>query len=154
MLNNNFRKLHHVCIVVHDIEKTISYYESIGIGPWKDYPPLTQFTDLNVPNVEAFGQAIYKWIDLDNIQIQLLQPSKLDNQQRRFLETHGEGVFHLGFEVPDCDAGEAAAKAEGMSVLMSGRRPDRSGFTYFDTAGEAGGVVLEIRASPPGHPKS
>jgi len=149
MANANFSKLHHVCIVVHDIEKTIKYYESIGIGPWNDYPPLTQFTDLNVPNVEAFGQAIYKWIDLDNIQIQLCQPSKLDNQQRRFLDKHGEGVFHLGFEVPDCDAGEVAAKAEGMSVLMSGRRPDRSGFTYFDTAKEAGGVVLEIRASPP-----
>jgi len=149
MVSQNFKKIHHVCIVVNDIEKTMAYYESVGIGPWKDYPPLSQFTEVNVPNVEAFNQAVYKYIDLENIQIQLCQPSKLDNQQRRFLDKHGEGVFHLGFEVPDCDAGEAAAKAEGMSVLMSGRRPDRSGFTYFDTAQEAGGVVLEIRASPP-----
>ena len=35
-----FDKAHHVCIVVHDIEKTVAYYESVGIGPWIGYPPL------------------------------------------------------------------------------------------------------------------
>jgi len=58
-------------------------------------------------------------------------------------------VFHLGFEVPDCDQSEAEARAAGIPVLMRGRRPDRSGFTYFDTAANAGGVVLEIRKSVP-----
>ncbi|CAN7358437.1 VOC family protein [Bosea sp. LjRoot9] len=75
----------------------------------------------NVPS-EAFDQPICKSIDLDKVPVQLCQPSKLDNQQRKFLEAHGEGVFHLDFEVPDCDAGEAAAKAEGMSILMSAPR--------------------------------
>ena len=37
---NPFHKPHHICIVVKDIEKTKGYYESIGIGPWLDYPPL------------------------------------------------------------------------------------------------------------------
>jgi methylmalonyl-CoA/ethylmalonyl-CoA epimerase len=32
-----FDKLHHVCIVVRDIDKTRAYYESIGIGPWQEY---------------------------------------------------------------------------------------------------------------------
>jgi catechol 2,3-dioxygenase-like lactoylglutathione lyase family enzyme len=33
-----FDRLHHVCIVVHDLEKTVAYYEKLGIGPWFDYP--------------------------------------------------------------------------------------------------------------------
>ena len=33
-----FNTLHHVCIVVHDLEKTVAYYESLGVGPWFDYP--------------------------------------------------------------------------------------------------------------------
>jgi hypothetical protein len=54
---------------------------------------------------------------------------------------HGEGVFHLGFEVPDCDAGEAVGKAIGLGVLMRGRRPTRTGFAYFDTMNQVGGVI-------------
>ncbi len=34
-----FRELHHVCVVVRDIDQSVAYYESIGIGPWQDYPP-------------------------------------------------------------------------------------------------------------------
>ncbi|ACS56261.1 hypothetical protein Rleg_1981 [Rhizobium leguminosarum bv. trifolii WSM1325] len=32
-------------------------------------------------------------------------------QQRRFLDAHGEGVLHLGFDVPACDeADKTSAK--------------------------------------------
>jgi hypothetical protein len=86
----------------------------------------------------------YRFCDIDNVQIQLCQPPQIDCPQRRFLDEKGEGVFHLGFTVPDCDAGEATGVAHGLKVLMRGRRPDRSGFTYFDTAASTG-VVLEIR---------
>lgn len=149
-----FKKLHHVCIVVRDIETAVAYYQSVGIGPWQDYPPLSQFTELEVPNPDAFHRLTYKYADIANMQIQLCQPSEMDSPQRRFLDKHGEGVFHLGFEVPDCDAGEKAGQAMGLKVQMRGRRPNRSGFTYFDTAGHAGGVVLEIRASPPATAKA
>jgi methylmalonyl-CoA/ethylmalonyl-CoA epimerase len=147
-MNGIFDRLHHVCIVVHDVEKASAYYQSVGIGPWHDYPPMTQYTELTVPNRQAFRGMRCKYVDLANVQIQLCQPNELDSPQRRFLDSHGEGVFHLGFEVPSCDVGEEEGRALGMDVLMRGRRPDRSGFTYFDTRAEAG-VILEIRASPP-----
>jgi hypothetical protein len=142
-----FRQLHHICLVVHDLDKSQAYYESIGIGPWQEYPPLTEFTDLEVPNPEAFAHMRYRVVNLDNTQLQLCQPPRLDCPQRRFLDTHGEGVFHLGFEHDIAD-GIASAKTSGVAVLMRGQRPDGSGFAYFDTADKAG-VVLEIRKSPP-----
>ena len=64
-----------------------------------------------------------------------------------FLDERGEGVFHLGFTVPNVDAAEAAQQDNGIAVLMRGRLHDHSGFTYFDTADKSAGVVLEIRQS-------
>lgn len=141
-----FRQLHHICLVVHDIDKTQAYYESIGIGPWQAYPPLTEFSDLDVPNPDAFVQMQYRVVNLDNIQLQLCQPPALDCPQRRFLDTRGEGVFHLGFE-HDVDDAIAQGNELGLTVQMRGQRPDRSGFVYFDTADDAA-VVLETRKSP------
>ena len=50
----NFDKLHHICIVVHDIDKAQAYYDFIGIGPWEAYPPLTEYQELQVPSPEGF----------------------------------------------------------------------------------------------------
>lgn len=144
-----FTTLHHICIVVRDIEKAVAFYTAAGIGPWHDYPPLDQYTELDVPSREAFMAMTYKYANIANAQIQLCQPGDADGPQKRFLDTKGEGVFHVGFSVERCDDGEALGKKLGLDVLMRGRRPDRSGFTYFDTADQAG-VILEVRSSPPG----
>ena len=141
-----FRSLHHICIVVRDIERSIRYYESIGIGPWQDYPPLSEYTQLSVPNVAAFLAMRYKVCDLANVQLQLCQPADLDCPQRRFLDSHGEGVFHIGFE-GDLDGADGDAAELGLKTLMSGRRPDNSGFTYFDTQDDAGVTLLVRRTS-------
>ncbi|HEU5266934.1 MAG TPA: VOC family protein [Jatrophihabitans sp.] len=146
MTETPFRQLHHVCIVVHDIDKSVAYYESIGIGPWQDYPPLTEFTDLRVPNPDAFHTLRYKFVNLDNVQLQLCQPPQLDCPQRRFLETHGEGVFHIGFE-SDVDTAVTQAEAVGLPVLMRGQRANGSGFVYFDSQDQAGVVLLARRTA-------
>ena len=142
-MNPIFQKMHHVCIVVHDIDKTQAYYESIGIGPWIAYPPLAEYEDLTVPNPAGFMGMQYRVCNLPNIQLQLCQPDHNPTPQRLHLDQKGEGVFHLGFEVPDADAAEASS---GLPVKMKGRRANGTGFTYYDTA-EGGGVVLLTRAT-------
>jgi hypothetical protein len=64
-----------------------------------------------------------------------------DCSQRRFLDAHGEGVFHLGFE-SDLDAAAGAASALGLRVLMRGQRDNGTGFIYFDTYDQAATVLL------------
>ena len=140
-----FGRLHHLCVVVADIDRAQAFYESVGIGPWHDYPPLAQYTELEMPDPDGFRALKYRYAWIGEQQIQLCQPGPEPTPQRRFLDERGEGVFHVGFEVPDADAAEAQVDAR---PLMRGRRPDGSGFTYFDTAEQAG-VVLEIRQSPP-----
>ena len=147
-MTSPFSRLHHLCVAVHDIDEAVRFYESVGIGPWHDYPPLSAFTELEGVDREDFGRLVYRYAWIGDVQLQLVQPGPEATRQRRFLEAHGQGVFHVGFEVDDADAGQAAATEMGMDVLMSGRRDDGSGFTYFDTA-ERAGVILEIRQSPP-----
>lgn len=36
-------QMHHIRPVVHYIQKTVAYYESVGIAPWHDDPPLAEF---------------------------------------------------------------------------------------------------------------
>ncbi|PCH75523.1 MAG: glyoxalase [Rhodobacteraceae bacterium] len=140
------KKLHHICIVVNDIDKSQAYYESIGVGPWEAYPPLVEYEDLEVPSVSGFMSMQYRICNLPNVQVQLCQPNDDPSPQRIHLNTKGEGVFHLGFEVPDADAAEGDATDRGLDILMRGRRPNGTGFTYYDTA-DKGAVTLLTRAT-------
>jgi len=141
-----FQHLHHVCIVVRDLAKTVAYYESLGVGPWFDYPKKGTYLEFEVPNKAASDAMRYKCCDLENVQIQLCDPGDLDSPQKRFLDERGEGLYHLGFEVADRDAAEAQGRALNLGVIARGKRMDGSGFCYFDTR-ENAGIVLEIRKS-------
>ncbi|MFT4266876.1 MAG: VOC family protein [Xenophilus sp.] len=143
-MSHPFHQLHHVCIVVRDLERAVAWYEKHGMGPWKDYPKGGRYVEFEVPDKASSDAMRYKCLQLDNVEIQLCEPPPGNSPQRRFLEAHGEGVYHLGFEVPDRDAAEAQGRALGLPVVARGKREDGSGFAYFDTRGGAG-VVLEIR---------
>ena len=155
MLNRNrnrkspFSNLHHIAVVVRNLEEAIQFYTSIGIGPFEDYPPLKEYVKLDVPDKVGFHNVKIKVVQIGPIQIQLIQPGEGQSLYKDFLEKKGEGVYHLGFVVDDVDDSEAALKNLGLEVLSSGRREDGSGFSYMDTAGK-GGVILLIRQSPGG----
>jgi 4-hydroxyphenylpyruvate dioxygenase-like putative hemolysin len=129
------------------MEKAVQFYESIGIGPFKDYPPLTEYKKLDVLDETGFFNLKFKVAQVGDIQIQLCQPGQGKSIYRDFLEKKGEGVFHLGFVVDRIDDSEAELKKLGLKVLSSGRREEGSGFSYMDTA-EKAGVTLLIRQSP------
>ena len=150
-METTFNTLHHICIVVEDMQRAVSFYESIGIGPWQPFPSLELFRDeLEVPSIEDFMELEYRFTNLGNVQLQLCAPPKGgDTLQRRFLDEHGEGVFHLGFSVDDCDAAEAYNRSLGLTPKLRGRLPNRNGFSYFDTDDHGAGVILQIRAATP-----
>lgn len=141
-----FHQLHHVCVVVRDLDQARAYYESLGVGPWHDYPPLAAY-ELTVKDPAGYLRLRYRYANLGNFQLQLCEPGVGDTPQRRFLEERGEGVFHLGFAVEDVDSAEREGRDLGLSITSRGRLPDRTGFTYFDTATRGAGVTLEVRRS-------
>jgi catechol 2,3-dioxygenase-like lactoylglutathione lyase family enzyme len=143
-----FSTLHHLSLVVRDMDAAVRYLESLGMGPFTEYPPMKEYTRLNVPDAEGFFDTRIRCAQIGPVQLQLVQPGKGRSIYKDFLETRGEGVFHLGFVVPDIDAAEAEGLRRGLNVISSGRRDNGSGFAYFDTA-EKCGVTLLSRQSPP-----
>lgn len=143
-----FSRIHHVCIVVSNLEQARTYYEGLGITGWYDYPKGVPYLEYEVPNPEGSAKLKYACVDLENIQLQLCEPGAEDTPQRRFLDERGEGVYHLGFEVPELQAALETAAGFGLSRLAYGIRDDNSGFCYFDTRKEAG-TVLEVRVTAP-----
>jgi catechol 2,3-dioxygenase-like lactoylglutathione lyase family enzyme len=143
-----FSTLHHLSLVVRDLDAAVRFLESVGIGPFTEYPPMAEYTRLNVPDEEGFFDTRIRCAQIGPVQLQIVQPGKGQTIYKDFLEKNGEGVFHLGFVVPDIDAAEAAARGMGLAVISSGRRENGSGFTYFDTADQCG-VTLLARQSPP-----
>jgi len=142
-----FDDIHHIALVVYDANKTASYLEKIGLGPWQDYPPMTQYKNVTGINVDDFINIKFKVLDLGKIHIQLCQPGIGDSPQKRFLESKGEGVFHISFSVSDIDVANCQAHDLGLQLLMSGRRDDGNGFSFFDTQENCAGITLAIRGT-------
>ena len=145
---NSFSVLHHLSIVVADIEKATRYYEGIGIGPFVEYPPMSEYVKINVPDEEGFYNLTIRCAQIGPVQLQLIQPGEGESLYKDHLERRGQGVYHLGFEVDDIEVSERRVRGMGLDVISSGRRENGSGFAYLGTEAEAG-VTLLIRQSPP-----
>jgi methylmalonyl-CoA/ethylmalonyl-CoA epimerase len=143
-----FAQLHHISIVVRDIDATVKFYESLGIGPFKSYPPIKEYVKIDVPDKEGFYNLTIQCAQIGPVELQLIQPGAGRSLYKDFLEKKGEGVYHLGFVVEDIEKSDAEVKAMGLDVISSGRRANGSGFSYLDTVDKAG-VTLLIRQSPP-----
>ena len=89
-MSGPFSKLHHLCVVVHDIDRAQALYESVGIGPWHDYPPLGEYTELEMPDPDGFRALKYRYAWIGEQQFQLCEPGPEPTPQRRFLDEHGE----------------------------------------------------------------
>jgi 4-hydroxyphenylpyruvate dioxygenase-like putative hemolysin len=60
-----------------------------------------------VPDYEGFRALRFVQANVGDVEIQLVEPSPdRDMPQKRFLEEHGEGVYHIGFVVDDVNEGE------------------------------------------------
>ena len=109
---------------------------------------MKEYAKINVPDDEGFYNLKIKCAQIGPVQLQLIEPGPGESLYKDHLREKGAGVYHIGFEVDDISATDAKIEAMGLKVLSSGRRKNGSGFSYLDTASQAG-VVLLVRQSPP-----
>ena len=137
-----FSQLHHVGVVVRDIDKAIEYLSSLGIGPFEPHfpdPPLLEKLVRGEP-------ADYK-LEMSNgkigqAKLELIQPVEGESPHKEFLNSKGEGIQHIGFAVNDLDGEVAKLTKQGVKVLMSGKWPG-GGFAYLETDA-VGGIIIEL----------
>ena len=114
----NLGQVAQIGCVVRELSTTVRNYETVlGIGPFStiDFRPEKSF-------IKGRSPEIYLKIGITQLtptlSLELIEVVSGDPYHRDFLESHGEGVQHLGFMTDEYDQVLERAKKMGIEVLM------------------------------------
>jgi methylmalonyl-CoA/ethylmalonyl-CoA epimerase len=132
-----------VGIVVEDMDKAVEHYAStFGIGPFRVIDGsmegvLWRGKPINVKLKVAFARS-------GPLQVELIQPVGGKNIYTEFLESNGEGLHHLGFQVDDLEAMLVEFAKDGIQPIFHQSLPHLGiAFAYLNTD-KIGGVIFEL----------
>jgi methylmalonyl-CoA/ethylmalonyl-CoA epimerase len=135
-------KVTHIGVVTTDMDRTIKRYEAMGVGPFQRFHlPDERFTfkrrwnyDIDVSDhvyevaygqfSGGFGVEIFRLINVPN-------PEK--NIAQQFLDSKGEGVWHLGHDVENMEEAIEWMKNAGYEVIGGSEYVDGTLMCYFGT---------------------
>ncbi len=137
-----YTKLHHVGLVVKDIDKTIAYLESIGIGPFEKKFVVPFKGELHGKPAE--WKTTISNAQLGEAVLELLEPTEGPQALKETLDANGECLHHIGFLVDDIDAAIAKGKKDGLKVWTMSKAVGRPSFLYFEPS-KTGGLAIELR---------
>jgi hypothetical protein len=92
-----------IALVVKDIRKTAETWANlfnIPVPEIRDHPPAHN-PELTYRGQPAYYGLKFATIQVGNFVIELHEPDEHDSTFREFLDKHGNGVHHLGFQVGD-----------------------------------------------------
>jgi len=132
-------KLHHVAVVVRDIDKAVEYYQSLGIA--------TVGREVIFPESKPKIRA--KFVQIGSLPIELIQPVEGESSYKEFLDSKGEGVQHIAFAVHNLDNEMAKLVDKGASVMVKGKAPAAYGSStaHFDTR-QVGDFAIQLIQQP------
>jgi len=132
-------KLHHVAVVVRDIDKAVDYYQSLGIA--------TVGREVIFPESKPKIRA--KFVQIGSLPIELIQPVEGESSYKEFLDSKGEGVQHIAFAVDNLDNEMAKLVDKGVSVMVKGKAPAAYGSStaHFDTR-QVGDFAIQLIQQP------
>jgi methylmalonyl-CoA/ethylmalonyl-CoA epimerase len=126
------KRLHHVALVVRDLDAALSFYrDTLG---------------LRVHKVETVAEQDVKaaLLNLDNTEIELIEPLSSESGVGRFLENRGEGLHHVCFTTPDIRAEIADLKARNVELIDQEPRHGLAGLICFLHPRAHAGVLVEL----------
>lgn len=136
-----------VALVVKDVEKTAAAYaEVLGLpmpeirvtGPEDE-------TGIRYMGAPTEGRARLAFFDTGSVRLELIEPVSGPSVWLRHLKSHGEGVHHIAFRVPDMDRALAHASDKGLPAIQTGAFPGGC-YAYLDSEPKLK-VMLELLAS-------
>ena len=128
-----FKEIHHISIVVRDVEKTVKYLtEKLGI-PFKTMEMEHSGTLHGEPMKYRAKLAHGK---VGSITLELLQTVEGKTIFEEFLNKHGEGIHHIAVGSPETlDAEIEKWKKRGIKPLQIDRTAPDEGTAYMDVPG-------------------
>ena len=144
------KRLVQIGIVVADLDRTTKLLTSLfGFGPfrfveWPDRPESKYY----YRGVEERIRIKQAFVQLGEVEVELIQPIEGHNGYQDFLDETGGGIHHLLFEVPDIDPVIQELAKSGVTVLQAGTgiRPGTR-WALLDTQ-KLLGFLVELRHRP------
>jgi methylmalonyl-CoA/ethylmalonyl-CoA epimerase len=125
------KKIHHVGIVVPDLEKAMSF--------WRDLLGLALVKTAVVQD-QGVKAALLK---AGESEIELLEPIVPENGVGKFLARRGGGLHHVCFETEDVAGELSQARAKGIQLIDQQPRPGLAGMICFLHPKATRGVLVE-----------
>ncbi len=138
------KRMAQVAVIVEDIEKSAEFYArmfgidkpaAIVAAGHESRPTMYRGKPSNATAKLAF-------IELENIQIELIEPDGTPSIWQEFADNYGQGLQHIAFWVDDIDEAEQKFTSAGMEILQSGGW-DGGAYSYID-ATEQMGTIIEL----------
>ena len=129
-------KIDHIAIAVNDVEVSAKVYQkALGID------------EIEFETVESEGVKV-AIIPMENGRIELMQPTKDDSPNKKFLDKKGQGLHHMALETDDIDS--EVERMEGCGIQFLGKvRPGSAGTKVtFIHPKSLEGVLAELCSHP------
>jgi methylmalonyl-CoA epimerase len=134
-------RFHHVGIVVKDISEAVDRYASaLGIDKDKVVVEVMSYMT-GKGEMEEFKYAFLPLAEGENNFIELVEPTT-PGPTARYLEKHGEGLFHLAFE--SSNILETIREFEKAGIPQAGATPTEEVLSVFLHPKYAHGVLIQI----------
>jgi 4-hydroxyphenylpyruvate dioxygenase-like putative hemolysin len=130
-------KFNHIGSVVRDVDKSVEYYQSLGI--------VDKATD-RITMEGKKAKLIGRFIHIGSLVIELWQPVRGETVQQEFLNSRGEGVNHIAFHVDDLDRERDKLVEKGIPVVFSAK--DQNGYMAYFDARKVGNILIELIQPP------
>jgi methylmalonyl-CoA epimerase len=105
------RKINHVAIAVNNLEEVAKFYQNV-LG--------LKLTNVEVVTAQKTKAGFFK---IGESNIELVQPSEPDSPLVKFLETKGQGIHHICFEVDNIESAVKALQEKGAIMIDQKPRP-------------------------------
>ena len=135
-----------VGVVVKDLDKTVEYLTSLGMGPFK-------ISTVTHPSATVHGEKVFYQVRLAKsqqgpVELELIEYQKGKTIHKEFLDERGERLHHIKFTVKDINATVNRFAEKGIEPLQQDRAVGGGGMAYLDTA-RIGGVIIEVSQRSP-----
>jgi methylmalonyl-CoA/ethylmalonyl-CoA epimerase len=131
------KKINHIAIAVSDIEESAKFYQNVlGLS----------LSDVEVVPAQKTRAGFFR---IGEMNIELVQPSETDSPLVKFLETKGQGIHHICFEVDDVEAEVSTFLEKGATMVDQKPRPGaHQTKVAFVHPKSSSGVLIELCELP------
>ncbi len=125
-------RVHHIALVVRRLDDALPLWRDVLGLPLEAVLP-----------VASDGVRI-AFLPVGESKVELVEPVEPDTGVARFLETRGEGLHHVCFEVPDLTRALADLSAKGVDLVDAAPRPGAEGPVAFLHPRSTQGLLIEL----------